>query len=95
VTPTALGPEESDDDGRPDRLLEYGRRKYDESQRMKHNAIVWERPWLWYVIAVLGFTMFGGAVATGQFSAFYTPLVLVTGVAALVFGVYLKRNKDA
>lgn len=95
MTRTAIGTDDSDDDGEPDRLLEYGRRKYEEAQRMKHSAVVWERPWLWYMTAVVGFTMSRGAVATGQFSVLYTPVVLVTGVAALVFGIYLTRKKNA
>ncbi len=95
MTRTAIGTGDSDDDANPDRLVEYGRRKYEEAQSVRHSAVVWERPWLWYMIAVVGFTMFGGAVATGQFSVLYTPLVLVTSAAALVFGVYLTGKKDA
>jgi hypothetical protein len=95
VTRTALGTDDSDDDRKRDRRLEYGRRKYEEAQRMKHKAIVWERPWLYYMIAVVGLAMFGGAVTTGQFSVLYTPLLMVIGVATLVFGIYLIRQKGA
>jgi cytochrome bd-type quinol oxidase subunit 2 len=54
---------------------------------------VWERPGVWYIVALAGLVVFCGAVVTGQFSVLYSPLVLVVALGAFALGVHLSRRK--